>query len=88
MAHAIVYLQHPELTIRTEAPVGFSWTCLFFGFLLFAYRGDLWLSLICLFITCILGPLPNLVLCWTYNEWYLNRKLREGYQVLQVEDLT
>ena len=88
MAHSIVYLKHPELPIITEAPVGFSWTCLFLGFLLFAYRQDWWLCVVCMVITFAMGPLPNIVLCWSYNQWYLNRKLRAGYQVLQVDNLS
>ena len=87
MAHAIVILKHPDLNIKAEAPVGFSWTCLFFGFLLFAYRGDWMLSFICFILTCLMGPIPNVILCWTYNEWYLNRLLKKGYDILDVKEL-
>jgi len=86
MAHSIVCLKHPELPIFTEVPVGFSWTCLFFGFLLFAYRQDWWLCALCALITILTGPWPNVILCWTYNSWYLNRKLRAGHTVVQVNN--
>jgi hypothetical protein len=88
MAHSMVYLQDPLTSDQLEAPVGFSWTCLFFGFLLFAYRGDWWVAWISLFVTFLLGPLPNIIMCWGYNEWYLNRKLRAGYHVIKVEDIS
>lgn len=87
MAHSMIHLQHPDLLDHMETPVGFSWTTLFFGFMLFAYRGDWWVAWICLFVTFMVGPLPNIIMCWGYNSWYLNRKLRAGYQVVQVTDL-
>jgi hypothetical protein len=43
--------------------------------------------LVCLGFTIWLGPLPNLVLCWFYNRWYLNNLLKQGYQILDVKDL-
>lgn len=87
MAHHVVLLQHPDTLTQLEVPVGFSWTTLFFGFVLFAYRCDWWLAWISLWITFMVGPLPNIIMCWGYNEWYLNRKLRAGYSVIKVEDL-
>lgn len=87
MAHAIIHLKHPDLDLESQSPVGFSWTTLFFGFILFAYRQDWILAWCSLFVTFVLGPVPNIILCWCYNRWYLNRKLRAGYQVLRVEDL-
>ena len=87
MAHDLITLQHPETLEVIHAPVGFSWTCLFFGFLLFAYRQDWILCWVCMVITFMVGPVPNLIMCWGYNKWYLHRKLRAGYSVIKVEDL-
>lgn len=88
MAHHVVLLQHPEFPVQVEAPVGFSWTTLIWGFALFAYRQYGWLAGISFVITVLVGPIPNILLCWTYNEWYLNRKLRAGYSVIQVVDIS
>lgn len=87
MAHAIALIQDPVTQTVSEAPVGFSWSMLFLGFLVSMYRGDWWVAFVCLFVTLWLGPIPNLFLCWCYNDWYLNRKLRSGYEIIQVRDL-
>lgn len=87
MAHSVAYLHHPELKLSEQVPVGFSWTCLFLGFMLFAYKGDWWLSGISFLVTCVVGPVPNILFCWKYNEWYLHRKLQAGYQVVRMDNL-
>ena len=83
-------LQHPNTGIIKTAPLGFSWTTLFFGALPALFRGDFKWFL----IQAILMPLaiPPLVFPFIYNRIFLRRLLEQGYKVQStggksIEDL-
>lgn len=85
MAHSFITFQHP-CTMRVEtAPVGFSWTALFFGFALLAYHGKWAWSTGLLLITLFLGPLPNLIMCWFYNKNRIHTLWNKGYRVVAID---
>ena len=72
-------LQHPSTGIIKSAPVGYSWTTLFFNFLPALLRADFkWF-----FIQLILSPLviPQFIFAFKYNRIYLQRLLERGYKV-------
>ncbi|MFG6080304.1 hypothetical protein ACEUZ9_000854 [Paracoccus litorisediminis] len=81
MAYAKLYLTNPRTGMMREAPVGFSWTVLFFGFFPALFRKD-WagfaIILICSFLTF---GLSNLVFMFIYNKWYLKGLIKDGYEV-------
>ena len=83
-------LQHPNTGIIKTAPLGFSWTTLFFGALPALFRGDFkWF-----FIQALLSVLfiPVLIFPFIYNRIHLRRLLEQGYKVqstggTKIEDL-
>lgn len=85
MAHSHIVLQHPSTMHTVTAPVGFSWTALFFGFALLAYHGSYVTSALLAVITLILGPIPNLVICWFYNKNRIVDLWKEGYRVIAID---
>lgn len=75
----IVTLADQAGQVRT-AKVGFSWTVLFFGFLVPIYRGDAKWTVI-MFIASILTIwLANIVLSFTYNGTYIRNLLSRGFR--------
>jgi len=80
-------MQNPHSGIIKRAPVGFSWTTLFFGAFPAFLRGDYkWC-----FIQFILGAvliLPLLIFPFIYNKLYLKKLLVRGYKVKSVEGTT
>lgn len=72
-------LQHPGSGIIKSAPVGFSWTTLFFNFLPALFRGDFKWA----FIQFILSPflIPQLIFATKYNRMYIQKLLEQGYKV-------
>lgn len=85
MSHLI--LQNPNSGIIKKAPVGFSWTTLFFGPLPALFRGDFkWF-----FIQFLLGGFFVIPLCifpFIYNKIYIKKRLEDGYKVKSVEGAT
>ena len=81
MAYNTIFFKNPYTGQIREAPVGFSWTCLFFGFLPAFFRSDLnWgaAMIVCALITA--------GLCWfifpfIYNKIYIKGLVNNGYKV-------
>ena len=69
-------------TERTrEAPVGFSWTTLFFGPFPMLFRGDWkWFLISLLLALCTVG-LSNLVLMFMINRLHLRDLVHDGYRL-------
>ncbi|WP_198289579.1 hypothetical protein [Paracoccus sp. N5] len=64
-----------------EAPVGISWTTLFFGFIPALLRSDWVGAVIQLVIAFITFGLSGLIFMFLYNKMYLKRLLNEGFEV-------
>lgn len=70
------------------APIGFSWTVLFFGFFPPLFRGD-WLWAIVIFLLNIVTyGIGGVVMAFLYNKIYLKNLLSNGYWIRQVEPTT
>lgn len=62
-----------------QAPVGFSWTTLFFGFLVPLFRGDwVWFIIMLLIGMLSLGVI-NFILCFLYNKIYVTKLIENGW---------
>ena len=72
-------LQHPNTGIIKNAPLGFSWTTLFFGALPALFRGDFKWFFIQALLSLLIIPAP--IFPFIYNRIYLQRRLTEGYKV-------
>lgn len=65
--------------LEKDCPVGFSWTTLFFGFLVPLFRGDLVGVLIHLLASVFSIGIFWLIWPFFYNKNYINRLLEKGY---------
>ena len=83
MVSAKVSLRHSKTGEVKEAPIGFSWTTLCFGFLVAFYRNDRnWSFLQFLLIPTVL---PWFIFPFIYNKLYIRTLLSAGYIPLDEE---
>ena len=87
MAFSKVTLKHPEFEVTKEAPVGFSWTILFFGFFPPFFRGDFKWGLIMLFAALLTSFISSLVFMFIYNKIYLKSLLEMGYTSIDSDEV-
>ena len=81
-------MENPNTGIIKTAPVGFSWTTLFFNALPALFRGDMKWFCIQLLIACCTGGFSALIFAFIYNKLYVKKLLESGYKVKEVEDGT
>ena len=67
--------------IVKDAPVGFSWTTLFFGFFPALIRGDWKWALIMFIVGFITFGLAYIIFAFIYNRLYLQDLLKNGFKV-------
>lgn len=83
-------LKNKEGAIK-EAPIGFSWTVLFFGFFVPFFRKDwkwgfimMGISFLLNFILFIIAPfVVQIVFAVIYNDIYLKELQDEGYVIIK-----
>jgi hypothetical protein len=81
MAHSTLVFENPRTGQIKQAPVGFSWTVLFFNALPALFRGH-WTGFAIMAICAFLSfGLSGLVFMFIYNRMYVNHLLGEGYKV-------
>lgn len=80
MAHATISFENPQSGQMREAPVGFSWTVLFFGFFPALFRSH-WVgfAIIALASFATFG-LSNLLFMFIYNRMYVKHLISEGFR--------
>jgi hypothetical protein len=79
MAFATVNLEKSGLI--KEAPVGFSWTTLFFGVFPALFRGDFKWTLIMFLAALFTAGLAWLVFPFIYNRLYITGMIENGYKI-------
>ena len=79
MAFATINLGRDGLI--KEAPVGFSWTTLFFGFFPALIRGDMKWALVIVAVGFFTVGLSSFVFCFIYNRLYIQSLIENGYKV-------
>lgn len=86
MARTTVYLTNG--TEIKKAPVGFSWTVLFFGGWPCMFRQD-WLWGILLILACIFTyGIAGIVCSFFYNKVYIKNLLEKGYKFNSTPGIT
>jgi hypothetical protein len=81
MAHSTLLMLHPVTGESLSAPVGWSWTSLFFGFVVPAFRQDWWMAIITMLLTVVFMAVVNVVMAVAYNRGYITRMLRQGFVI-------
>lgn len=85
MAYTKLVMENPKTGSIKEAPAGFSWTVLFFGFFPPLLRGD-WKWAVIIFILAFLTfGLSGLVFMFIYNKLYIKDLIGSGFKVKSVE---
>ena len=79
MAFATINFEKNSLT--KEAPVGFSWTTLFFGFFPALIRGDMKWAVIIFAATFVTFGLAVIVFAFIYNRLYIQSLVEKGFRV-------
>ena len=79
MAFATINLEKSGLI--KEAPVGFSWTTLFFGFFPALIRGDMKWAVIIFAATFVTFGLAGIVFAFIYNRLYIQSLVEKGFKI-------
>lgn len=88
MAHSKTVLINPDTGETTEAPIGYSWTTLFFGFFPALFRGDIKWASIVFAVAFIVGPLSPIGFSFFYNKLYIKKNISSGWKVKSNVDET
>ena len=84
MAYTTIIFKNPNSGVIREAPVGYSWTTLFFSFLPALFRSDWKWAIIMLIIQiCSLG-LGSIVFSFIYNKLYIRDLIGNGFKALSI----
>lgn len=86
MANSHANLKNPDTGETVTAPIGFSWTTLFFGMWPALFRGDFKWGLIMFGLAVVTSGISLLVFPFLYNKLYVKNLLRNGYKVESVEN--
>ena len=82
-----VTIQNPSNGLTKNGFFGFSWTYLFFGWLVPLFRGELGVgALHLLFTVCTFG-LWQLIVAFLYNKQYMTRMLEKGYVLKDTDEV-
>lgn len=81
MAFATLHLENQRTGQLRQAPVGFSWTTLFFGIFPALFRGH-WIGALIQFLCALVTiGVSVIVFAFIYNKMYLRHLLNEGFKV-------
>ena len=81
MAFATLTIEDKKNKLVKEAPVGFSWTVLFFGGFVPLVRGDWAWFFIMMIANFVTFGIASIVFAFIYNRIYLHNSLKKGFKV-------
>lgn len=84
MAYTSIVFKNPHTGAMKEAPVGFSWTTLFFGFFPALFRGDFKWAIIMFILSMITFGLSGFVFMFIYNKLYIKDLIGAGYKAQSI----
>ena len=85
MAYTKLVLENPYTGQIKEAPVGFSWTVLFFAFFPPLFRGDWKWATIIFLLTILTIGLSGLLFMFIYNKLYIRDLIGDEFIVKSAE---
>jgi len=80
-----VIIQHPVNGLTRNGYYGYSWTYLFFGWLVPLFRGELGVAALHMLFTLFTFGLWQLIVSFLYNKQYMTRMLEKGYVLKDSE---
>jgi hypothetical protein len=85
MATAVL-IKHDQSGLVKKGFYGFSWTYLFFGWLVPVFRGELGVGALHLLFSIFTFGIWQLIVCFLYNKQYMMRMLIEGWRLAGGEN--
>jgi hypothetical protein len=82
-----VMLIHPGTGLTKKGYFGFSWTYLFFGWLVPLFRGELVVAALHLLFTVVTFGIWQIIMAFLFNKHFMTRQLEKGYQLNDDEAL-
>jgi hypothetical protein len=79
-------IKHKETGIIKNGYYGFSWTYLFFGWLVPCFRGELDIAALHLLFSIMTIGLWQIIVSFIYNKQYMTRMLMGGWELAGTED--
>lgn len=77
------FMKHSITGEMKSAPIGFSWTVLFFGFFVPLLRGDIKWAALMFAAAIISGGLANIAFAFAYNALYRDELVQRGFRPMQ-----
>jgi hypothetical protein len=84
MAFAEITLKNPQTGKMKVAPVGYSWTLVFFGPIVPALRGDVLWFFILLGTELVTFGWSGVLFGFFYNKIYIKNLVKKGFKVTSV----
>ena len=81
MAFAVITLENKKTKLVRQAPIGYSWTNLFFGFFVPLIRGDWKWALIFFILGWISFGFASFITSFFYNKLYAEELIKNGFRV-------
>lgn len=84
MAHNLIFFENPRTALQRKAPVGYSWTTLFFGPFPLLVRGEMVWFLISLGLAVLSLNISSVVLSFFVNRLYIRDLISQGFKARSV----
>ena len=81
MAFAVITFENKKTKQLKLAPIGFSWTNLFFGFFVPLFRGDWKWAAIFFAVGWVTLGFGSFITCFFYNKLYAEELLNNGFKI-------
>ena len=84
MAYTSIIFKNPNTGAMREAPVGYSWTTLFFGCFPALFRGDWKWAVIMIIIGLFTFNLSTIIFSFIYNKFYIKDLIGAGFKAQSI----
>lgn len=86
MAYTTITFKHPHSNEIKQAPVGFSWTTLFFGCFPALFRSDWKWAIIQLLAGIVSWGLSFIIFAFMYNALSIKDLVNKGFEAISILD--